>query len=143
LTILIIDVTFLVCSPSGGYKAECTFNVTSDIEIVPDSDPIWQKPWWDQLYGNTSGTLDSRVQNVLSHERDHQSTIRSFYDIVSAMLIAGENITHGSAQDCQQEIRNLKLAVQSLWQSAGNHSKEFDLPGWNTGGQYSNHPFPE
>lgn len=118
----------------------CTFNMSAPIRIVPDSDPIWQNSSWDSRYNNTTGTVQSRVQNVRDHERDHQQTLEGFYNYNKNKMEEEESKRFDSLQKCNNRVSQVLSQVQLNWNNADSHCRSFDDPLWWSGNQYANHP---
>ena len=121
-------------------KMECTFDVTAITIIVPDSDPIWQSSDWDERYGNNLHTVQTRVENVLSHERDHQRTYEDYYNFVKSKLEEEENRTFNSFNDCINRRKIIHEQGTTNFLKALAHSPTFDDIPWNIGNQYDKHP---
>jgi RHS repeat-associated protein len=119
----------------------CEFNVRAPIRIRPDADDVWKDAGWDRVYGNTTGTLASRVANVLSHEEDHQKTTKAFYDYNKAKLEGEEAICHDSQKKCNDRKELVADRVNVNWGVQSRHSDDFDnIEALQKGNQYATHP---
>lgn len=124
------------------WHISCELKTESKITILSRTSDVWNSADWDGLYPydrTRRPSRDTRIEDVRSHERDHQQTVEAFDRYNRAKLADEERTCHVNEEACNRRRRQVEERVEENWRLQGAWSDRFDIM-WRGGNKYREHP---